>query len=48
MPADAGHAVWHASGHKVRDVESLPEEYLEQMFKYRPEMPEWIGKDGRA
>lgn len=48
MPADSGIAVWHASGHKVRDVESLPSEYLEQMFKYRPEMPEWIGKDGRA
>lgn len=48
MPSNAGHAVWHASGHKVRDVESLPEEYLEQMFKYRPEMPEWIGKDGKA
>ena len=48
MPADAGIAVWHASGHKVRDVESLPQEYLEQMFKYRPEMHEWIGKDGKA
>ena len=43
MPADAGIAVWHASGHKARDVDSLPAEYLEQMFKYRPEMPEWIG-----
>lgn len=48
MPTDAGIAVWHASGHKAKDVESLPEEYLEQMLKYRPEMPEWIGKDGKA
>ena len=48
MPPDAGIAVWHASGHKSRDVESLPADYLEQMFKYRPEMPEWIGNDGRA
>jgi hypothetical protein len=48
MPAAAGIAVWHASGHKTRDVQSLPAEYLEQMFEYRPEMPEWIGADGRA
>ena len=48
MPADSGIAVWHASGHKVLDVESLPSAYLEQMYKYRPEMPEWIGKDGKA
>jgi hypothetical protein len=47
MPAEAGIAVWHASGHKAHDVESLPAGYLEQMFKYRPEMPEWIGTDGR-
>jgi hypothetical protein len=46
MPADAGIAVWHASGHKAHDVESLPPEYLEQMFRYRPEMVEWIGDDG--
>ena len=48
MPVDTGIAVWHASGHKVRDVESLPQEYLKQMFKYRPEIREWIGRDGRA
>lgn len=48
MPPEAGIAVWHASGHKARDVESLPADYLEQMFKYRPEMPDWIGADGRA
>jgi len=46
MPAGAGIAVWHASGHKAHDVESLPAEYLQQMLKYRPEMPEWIGDDG--
>ena len=48
MPAGAGIAVWHASGHKARDVESLPPECLEQMHRYRPEMAEWIGEDGRA
>ena len=48
MPADAGIAVWHASGHKARDVESLPQEYLEQLHHYRPEMKEWIGEDGKA
>ncbi|WP_446830120.1 DUF1838 family protein [Candidatus Foliamicus sp.] len=48
MPEGAGIAVWHASGHKARDVESLPQEYLEQMHKYRPEMKEWIGADGVA
>jgi len=46
MPKGAGIAVWHASGHKAHDVDSLPAEYREQMFKYRPEMPEWIGADG--
>ena len=46
MPRDAGIAVWHASGHKAQDVESLPAEYLDEMFKYRPEMPDWIGTDG--
>lgn len=48
MPPGAGIAVWHASGHKARDVESLPQEYLEQLHHYRPEMKEWIGEDGRA
>ncbi len=48
MPANAGNAVWHSSGHKARDVESLPKEYLSQLFKYRPEITEWIGKDGKA
>lgn len=48
MPDKVGNAVWHSSGHKARDVDSLPKEYLEQMFKYRPELTEWIGKDGRA
>lgn len=48
MPAGAGIAVWHASGHKARDVESLPAAYLQQMHKYRPEMAKWIGEDGRA
>ena len=47
MPPDAGISVWHASGHKAHDVESLPADYLEEMFKYRPEMQDWIGNDGR-
>jgi len=48
MPAGAGIAVWHASGHKARDVENLPSEYLKQMFQHRPEMTDWIGEDGKA
>jgi hypothetical protein len=47
MPDGAGISVWHASGHKAHDVESLPADYLEEMFKYRPEMQDWIGNDGR-
>ncbi|MEM1092542.1 MAG: DUF1838 family protein [Pseudomonadota bacterium] len=48
MPQDAGHAVWHASGHKARDVASLPESYMKELMAYKPEMTDWIGKDGKA
>lgn len=45
MPPNAGIAVWHASGHKAADVQSLPAAYLEQLAKYRPELAEWIGDE---
>ncbi len=44
MPANAGIAVWHASGHKVDSVANLPETYRRELFRYRPELAEWIGK----
>lgn len=43
MPANAGIAVWHASGHKVDSVANLPETYRRELFRYRPELVEWIG-----
>jgi hypothetical protein len=43
MPADGGIAVWHASGHKAESVDSLPESYRRELFRYRPELTEWIG-----
>ena len=45
MPAGAGFSVWHASGHKAEDVSTLPPAYREQLFKYRPELHEWLGLD---
>ncbi|MFT7287592.1 MAG: hypothetical protein ACI87W_001706 [Halieaceae bacterium] len=45
MPADAGVAVWHASGHKADNVSNLPPAYLHQLFKYMPELHEWLDDD---
>ena len=42
-PTEAGHAVWHASGHKAESVASLPARYRSELARYRPELADWIG-----
>lgn len=42
MPAGEGLAIWHASGIKARSVEGLPEAYLRELWRYRPEIREWL------
>jgi hypothetical protein len=46
MPADSGVTVWHASGIKARAVEELPEVYLRELWRHRPELREWIKAGG--
>ena len=46
MPAGAGLTVWHASGIKARSVEGLSEGYLRELWKYRPELREWLRSAG--
>jgi hypothetical protein len=42
MPADQGLSVWHASGIKAKSVEALPENYLQELWKHRPELRDWV------
>jgi hypothetical protein len=46
MPPDQGLSVWHASGIKAKSVETLPEAYLQQLWKHRPELREWLRAAG--
>jgi len=48
MPAGAGIATWHASGHKADNVDSLPAAYLEQLFRYQPGLREWLDLNSPA
>jgi hypothetical protein len=41
MPAQPGHAVWHAVGRKMEGFEGLSPEYLEQAKMYIPDVLEW-------
>jgi hypothetical protein len=36
MKDQPGHTIWHADGVKLRDVEALPEEYLERVRRLHP------------
>ncbi|MCU0759186.1 MAG: DUF1838 domain-containing protein [Steroidobacteraceae bacterium] len=42
MPPDSGVTVWHASGIKARAVDELPEAYLRELWRHRPELRDWI------
>jgi hypothetical protein len=42
MPADGGVTVWHAAGIKARSVDELPEVYLRELWRHRPESRDWI------
>ncbi|MBM4238765.1 MAG: DUF1838 domain-containing protein [Gammaproteobacteria bacterium] len=42
MPADGGVTVWHAAGIKARSVDELPEVYLRELWRHRPELRDWI------
>jgi hypothetical protein len=42
MPPDSGLTVWHASGIKARSVDELPEVYLRELWRHRPELRDWI------
>ncbi len=42
MPPDKGLSVWHASGIKAKSVETLPENYLRELWKHRPEIRDWL------
>lgn len=46
MPPDKGLSVWHASGIKARSVEALPETYLRELWKHRPEIRDWLRLPG--
>lgn len=37
----AGHSVWHATGHKVKGLDSLPSDYLAEAEKYIPDVLAW-------
>ncbi len=44
MPPDLGLTVWHASGIKARAVDALPESYLRELWRYRPELRDWLSE----
>lgn len=46
MPPDHGLSVWHASGIKAKSVEALPESYLRELWKHRPEIRDWLRAAG--
>jgi hypothetical protein len=46
MPPGNGLTVWHASGIKADTVEGLPESYLRELWKFRPELREWLRAGG--
>jgi hypothetical protein len=46
MPPDSGVTVWHAAGIKARSVDELPEVYLRELWRHRPELREWIKAGG--
>lgn len=46
MPPDSGVTVWHAAGIKARSVDELPEVYLRELWRHRPELRDWIKAGG--
>jgi|GEM_PF-1994381 Protein of unknown function (DUF1838) len=46
MPPDSGITVWHAAGIKARSIDELPEVYLRELWRHRPELREWIKAGG--
>jgi hypothetical protein len=46
MPPGSGVTVWHAAGIKARSVDELPEAYLRELWRHRPELREWIRAGG--
>jgi hypothetical protein len=42
MAPGSGLTIWHASGFKATSVETLPEAYLRELRKHRPELREWL------
>lgn len=46
MPPGNGLTIWHASGIKARSVDGLPETYLRELWKHRPELRKWLRAAG--